>query len=123
MHKNSGPQAETSLLLFLPTVSLYTFFFSFSSHPTPLVLLCDTVARGLIQRLIGHDQETSAQPADKGKSRGDRGTQKSNNVQADIQLNAMQNVQKAQEVCSGCVLMSSNPILLLLYITINLVFY
>lgn len=101
MHKNSGPQAVTSLLPFLPTVSIYTFLFSFSSHPTPLVLLCDTVARGLIQCLIGPDQETPAQPADKGKSRGER-AQKSS-VQADIQLNAMQNVQKAQEVCAACV--------------------
>ncbi|XP_075891746.1 cilia- and flagella-associated protein 46 isoform X3 [Nelusetta ayraudi] len=79
----------------------------YTGHPTPLVLLCDTVARGLIQRLIGQDQETSAQPADKGKSRGDRGTQKSNNVQADIQLNAMQNVQKAQELLEYALHLSS----------------
>lgn len=81
-------------------MSLYTFFFSSPSHPTPLVLLCDTVARGLIQRLIGQDQENPPQPADKGKSRGDRGTQKSNNVQGDLQSQAMQNVHKAQEVCA-----------------------
>lgn len=84
-------------------MSVYAFLFSSLSHPTLLVLLCDTVARGLIQCLTGQDKETSAQPADKGKSRGDRGTQKSNNVQVDLQLNAMQNVQRAQEVCRVCV--------------------
>lgn len=81
-------------------MSLYTFFFSSPSHPTPLVLLCDTVARGLIQRLIGQDQENPPQPADKGKNRGDRGTQKSNSVQGDLQSQAMQNVHKAHEVCA-----------------------
>lgn len=104
MHKNSSLWTETSLLLFLPTVSVYTFLFSFSSHPTPLVLLCDTVAQGLIQRLSGQDKETSAQPTDKGKSRGDRGTQKSNNAQADLQFNTVQNVQRAQEVCRVCLM-------------------
>lgn len=82
---------------------VYTFLFTFLSDPTLLVLLCDTVARGLIQSLVGQNNETSAQPADKSKSRGDRGTQKSSHVQADSQLNAMQNVQRAQEVCPVCV--------------------
>lgn len=100
MHKNSGLQAQLLLLLFFQMMSLYTFFFSSPSHPTPLVLLCDTVARGLIQRLIGQDQENPPQPADKGKSRGDKGMQKSNNVQGDLQSQAMQNVHKAREVCA-----------------------
>lgn len=64
------------------------------------MLLCDAVARGLIQPLCGPDSFEIAPQEDKGKKRAEKGMQKATSVHG-ISLDpaALQEVRKALEVC------------------------
>lgn len=64
------------------------------------VLLCDAVARGLIQPLTGADRVEPALPGDRGRNRADKGVQKTTSVHGDsLDPAALQDVCKALEVC------------------------
>lgn len=64
------------------------------------VLLCDAVARGLIQPLCGPDSIEPAPPGDKGKNRAEKGMEKAASVHgAFLDPSTLQDVRKALEVC------------------------
>lgn len=68
---------------------------------TLLVLLCDAVARGLIQPQCGPDGIERAPPAEKARSRQGRGGEKAAGVHGGfLDPAALQDVRKASEVCS-----------------------
>ncbi|XP_041803927.1 cilia- and flagella-associated protein 46 [Chelmon rostratus] len=73
------------------------------------VLLCDAVARGLIQPLCGLDCIEPAPPGDKGKNRAEKGMEKSTNVHG-ILLDpaALQDVHKALELCDHALRISNS---------------
>nr|XP_046258124.1 cilia- and flagella-associated protein 46 isoform X1 [Scatophagus argus] len=66
-----------------------------TGNHTLFVLLCNTVARGLIQPLSGPDCIEPALSGDKGKNRAAKGTEKASNVDPA----ALQDVHKALELC------------------------
>ncbi|XP_051816052.1 cilia- and flagella-associated protein 46 isoform X2 [Acanthochromis polyacanthus] len=81
----------------------------FTGNCTLFVLLCDTVAQGLIQPLSGPDSTELAPVGDKGKSRAEKGMEKAASVHgAALDPAALQDVRKALELCehalriSGC---------------------
>ncbi|XP_068423801.1 cilia- and flagella-associated protein 46 isoform X2 [Clinocottus analis] len=71
-----------------------------TGNSTLFVLLCDAVARGLIQPLCGPDSIKQAPPGDKSRNRPERGTEKAASVQG-VFLDpvALQDVRKALELC------------------------
>ncbi|XP_029962388.1 cilia- and flagella-associated protein 46 [Salarias fasciatus] len=75
------------------------------------VLLCDAVARGLIQPLSGPDSAEAAPAApaaDKGKSRGEKGMEKAASVHgAFLDPTALQDVRKALELCEHALRLST----------------
>ncbi|KAM9345441.1 cilia- and flagella-associated protein 46 [Symphorus nematophorus] len=75
------------------------------------VLLCDAVARGLIQPLCGLDHVKSAQPGDKGKNRPEKELKKATSIHG-IFLDpaALQDVHKALELCDYALIMSNSNI-------------
>ncbi|XP_030298554.1 cilia- and flagella-associated protein 46 isoform X3 [Sparus aurata] len=72
----------------------------YTGNRTLFVLLCDAVARGLIQPLCGPDSFEIAPQEDKGKKRAEKGMQKATSVHG-ISLDpaALQEVRKALELC------------------------
>ncbi|XP_059214821.1 cilia- and flagella-associated protein 46 [Centropristis striata] len=73
-----------------------------------LVLLCDAVARGLIQPLCGPDSAESAPQGDKSRSRAEKGTEKAASVHgASLDPDALQDVRKASELCDSALLISA----------------
>uniref|UniRef100_A0A3Q1FP01 Cilia and flagella associated protein 46 n=1 Tax=Acanthochromis polyacanthus TaxID=80966 RepID=A0A3Q1FP01_9TELE len=84
-------------------------FQNLATNCTLFVLLCDTVAQGLIQPLSGPDSTELAPVGDKGKSRAEKGMEKAASVHgAALDPAALQDVRKALELCehalriSGC---------------------
>lgn len=81
----------------------------FVRHPVLFVLLCDAVARGIIQPLTGPDQCEPALPADEGKKRAKKETPKTSRASHRDSLSpaAGQDVLKAlkvhqsQQVCGN----------------------
>uniref|UniRef100_A0A3B5B3J4 Cilia and flagella associated protein 46 n=1 Tax=Stegastes partitus TaxID=144197 RepID=A0A3B5B3J4_9TELE len=64
------------------------------------VLLCDTVAQGLIQPLSGPDSTEPAPVGEKGKNRAEKGMEKAASVHGVVSdPAALQDVRKALEVC------------------------
>lgn len=72
------------------------------------MLLCDTVARGLIRRLCEPDNAKEVVQEDKGKGRAEKGTEKAATVFLDPA--AQQDVHKALEVCQCCVAVGTAPV-------------
>ncbi|XP_070834007.1 cilia- and flagella-associated protein 46 [Chaetodon trifascialis] len=75
------------------------------------VLLCDAVARGLIQPLCGLECVEPAPPGDTGKNRAVKGMENATNVQG-ISLDpaALQDVHKALELCDYALRISNSNI-------------
>ncbi|XP_044228761.1 cilia- and flagella-associated protein 46 isoform X1 [Thunnus albacares] len=72
------------------------------------VLLCDAVARGLIQPLCGPDSGEPAPTGDKGKNRTEKGMEKAASVQGVfLDPAALQDVRKALELCDYALRMSN----------------
>ncbi|XP_077960776.1 cilia- and flagella-associated protein 46 isoform X4 [Gasterosteus aculeatus] len=72
----------------------------FTGNRTLLVLLCDAVARGLIQPQCGPDGIERAPPAEKARSRQGRGGEKAAGVHGGfLDPAALQDVRKASELC------------------------
>lgn len=64
------------------------------------MLLCEAVARGLIQPLCGPDIARPAPSGDKGKNRAEKGVEKTASVHGVfLDPAALQDVRKALEVC------------------------
>ncbi|XP_069001354.1 cilia- and flagella-associated protein 46 [Embiotoca jacksoni] len=79
---------------------------------TLFVLLCDTVARGLIQPLSGPDSIEPAVAGDKSKTRAEKGTEKPASVHgASLSAAALQDVRKALGLCEHALYISNghNP--------------
>ncbi|XP_071337384.1 cilia- and flagella-associated protein 46 isoform X2 [Trachinotus anak] len=77
-----------------------------------VVLLCDAVARGLIQPLCGPDIVKEAPRVDKGKSRAEKGTEKAaTDHGVFLDPAALQDVQKALELCDYALHISNYSIL------------
>ncbi|XP_026212735.1 cilia- and flagella-associated protein 46 isoform X2 [Anabas testudineus] len=73
-----------------------------------VVLLCDAVARGLIQPVCGADNIEPAPPRDKGKNRAEKGTEKTANIHGGyLDSAALQDVCKALELCDYALHISS----------------
>ncbi|KAL6101538.1 cfap46 [Pungitius sinensis] len=80
----------------------------FTGNRTLLVLLCDAVARGLIQPLCGPDGIERAPPAEKARSRQGRGGEKAAGAYGGfLDHVALQDVRKASELCDYCLRMST----------------
>lgn len=67
-------------------------------HHVLFVLLCDAVARGIIQSLTGPDQSEPALPADEGKKRARRETKISRSPRDSLDAAAGRDVLKALQV-------------------------
>ncbi|KAK2922244.1 cilia- and flagella-associated protein 46 [Channa argus] len=84
----------------------------FTQNRVLVMLLCDAVARALIQPLCGADNIESAPPADKGKNRAEKRTVKSagvHGVPSDAAV--LQDMSKALELCDYALQISNcnNP--------------
>ncbi|KAF7668645.1 hypothetical protein LDENG_00299490 [Lucifuga dentata] len=76
-----------------------------------LVLLCDAVARGLIQPLCGADSSEAAMSEDSGKNTAGKGMERTGNVQGiSIDPAALQDVHKALELCNYALHISNGNI-------------
>ncbi|XP_008297596.1 tetratricopeptide repeat protein 40 [Stegastes partitus] len=72
------------------------------------VLLCDTVAQGLIQPLSGPDSTEPAPVGEKGKNRAEKGMEKAASVHGVVSdPAALQDVRKALELCDYALRISS----------------
>lgn len=69
--------------------------------PVLLVLLCDAVARGIIQPLTGLDHTEPGLPADEGKKRAKKETSQMPRVPSSLEPAAGQRVLKALKVCQS----------------------
>lgn len=67
-------------------------------HHVLFVLLCDAVARGIIQSLTGPDQSEPALPADEGKKRDKKETKISRSPRDSLDAAAGRDVLKALQV-------------------------
>ncbi|KAI3362965.1 hypothetical protein L3Q82_011639 [Scortum barcoo] len=75
------------------------------------VLLCDAVARGLIQPLCGPESIEPAPPVDKGKNRAEKGMEKASSTHgAFSDPSALQDVRKAAELCDYALSISNSSI-------------
>lgn len=68
-------------------------------HPVLFALLCDAVARGIIQPVTGLDHSELGLPADEGKKRAKSETPKMIRVPSSLTSSAGQDVLKALKVC------------------------
>lgn len=82
-------------------MSLWNILYVVMSRNRALVvLLCDALARGLIQPLCGEHSIEQGPPGDKAKTRPEKGIEKATNVHGVIlEPAAWQDVYKALEVC------------------------
>ncbi|XP_049456510.1 cilia- and flagella-associated protein 46 isoform X3 [Epinephelus fuscoguttatus] len=80
----------------------------FTGNRALFVLLCDAVARGLIQPLCGPDSVRPTTPEDKGKNRPEKGMEKAASVHG-VFLDpvALQDVRKASELCDYALCIST----------------
>lgn len=67
-------------------------------HQVLFVLLCDAVARGIIQSLTGPDQSEPALPADEGKKRARKEPKMSKSPRESLDAAAGRDVLKALQV-------------------------
>ncbi|XP_056252103.1 cilia- and flagella-associated protein 46 [Seriola aureovittata] len=87
--------------LFLPFQSLVEMLrkIEFTGNRALVVLLCDAVARGLIQPLCGPESVEEALQGDKSKSRAEKGMEKAATATVFLDPAAQQDVRMALELC------------------------
>ncbi|XP_035982462.1 cilia- and flagella-associated protein 46 [Fundulus heteroclitus] len=71
-----------------------------TGNRTLCVMLCDAVARGLIQPLSARDFTEPAPTSARAKSKAERGTEQASGTQGVLDPAALQDVQKALELCN-----------------------
>ena len=94
-------QGQLSVPFFFQIMSVWSILcFVYLRNGALFVLLCDAVARGLIQPLCRPDSIEPAPPADRSKNRPEKGMEKAASGQG-VFLDpfALQDVRKALEVC------------------------
>ncbi|XP_074502975.1 cilia- and flagella-associated protein 46 isoform X2 [Sebastes fasciatus] len=79
----------------------------FTGNRALSVLLCDAVARGLIQPLCGPDSVEPAQPGDKCKNRPEKGVKAASVHGVVFDPVALQDVRKASELCDYALCIST----------------
>ncbi|XP_056903879.1 cilia- and flagella-associated protein 46 isoform X4 [Takifugu flavidus] len=78
-----------------------------NGHHVLFVLLCDAVARGIIQSLTGPDQSEPALPADEGKKRARKEPKISKSPRESLDAAAGRDVLKALQLCEEALRVSS----------------
>ncbi|XP_047458245.1 cilia- and flagella-associated protein 46 isoform X2 [Mugil cephalus] len=108
---NSHLLAEGEYQCLLPTFQKLVDMFQKTEYIgdcSLLVLLCDAVARGLIQPLSGPDSVEPAPQGDKEKKRAEKGMEKASSVHGVfLDPAALQDVRKALELCNYALHVSS----------------